>query len=151
MSFNVKYLEYTLYRSSWSYINGNITQSMCAGEEDVLVMDGGQGDTYRKASVNVTLQIQPQNNCNNASLTPPQEPLTHCNEIGIWPITAVNNTINGTCYKGIFKGVKCTHAQSNVLFFHCTATRYCGKNGVWGSVMCMLSEEFSEIANEVSL
>ena len=110
MSFNVKYLEYTLYRSSWSYINGNITQSVCAGEEDVLVMDGGQGDTYRKASVNVTLQIQPQNNCNNASLTPPQESLTHCSEIGIWPTTAVNNTINGTCYKGIFKGVKCTHA-----------------------------------------
>ena len=102
-------------------------------------MDGGQGDTYRKASVNVTLQIQPQ------------KPLTHCNKIGIWPTTAVNNTINGTCYKGIFKGVKCTHARSNVLFFHCTATRYCGKNGVWGSVMCMYSKEFSEIANEVSL
>ena len=136
MSFNVRFLEYTLYRTSWSYINGNITQSVCTGEEDVLVMDGGQGDTYRKASVNVTLQIQP---------------LTHCNKIGIWPKTAVNNKINGTCYKGIFKGVKCTHARSNVLFFHYTATRYCGENGVWGSVMCMLSEEFSEIANEVSL
>ena len=109
MSFNVKYLEYTLYRSSWSYINGNITQSVCAGEENVLVMDGGQGDTYRKASVNVTLQIQPQNNSGHT----PHPPNQKCEETDKWPETAINMTISGTCYEGTVEGMQSTHEQSH--------------------------------------
>ena len=45
--------------------------------------------------------------------------------------------------------LKVCNPHMNNHIFNCTATRHCGDNGVWGSVMCMPSEQFLNIENEV--